>query len=212
MGLQVENIVDIETVKKQVQKLTTAGNFVAGSLPIFYNSSTDSRVFMMDLTAYYGHQFVWNSLNGTPLKLHDNTIAADLLLFDGSDFSIYSTSLGLINITTLRSDVTSLQSGNPQDQTANRVSGTVYQNATGKILYVSVVGTTASDTGNFSVISGSISADNVTFIEIASQHQINAYGAVNGIVYSGTNSIMMVVPPNYYYKVVTGSIGLWYEI
>ncbi len=105
MSLQVENIVNIGTIKKQVQKLNTSGDFIPGSVPVFTNTLNTTEPFKIDLTASGGHLFFWNGISGKAFWLHDVTQGVDVLIFNGSDWQLYSTTLGSINITTLRSDV-----------------------------------------------------------------------------------------------------------
>ncbi len=111
MSIKVANVIDISTIKLKVQKLTTTGDFVAGSIPIFPASSAgfswESTSTKSNLHIYL---FVNQPLTERNVGVYDKTLSLFVWYQFSGDFYVNSTALGYINITTLRSDVTSLQS------------------------------------------------------------------------------------------------------
>ena len=123
-----------------------------------------------------------------------------------------SGNLWLAGGATIAGTVTCAGSGNTApivtDQTANRVSGTNYQNTTGKTLCVSVLfqGAASGALGG----EGFIGASTSSLLEV-DRIQI-AVNAISGQAHTAT--IRLTVPPNWYYQVAIGGggyINVWYE-
>ncbi len=211
MSLEVVNVVDIGTIKKKVQKLNTSGNFVPDSIPKI-SSTIDPKLMTFDATAVGGHISSIQADSIHVAGMTDDTAGVFLWYFNASDMFFRSISLGYINITTLRSDVTNNLTGVPTDQTVNRLLATVYQNGN-RPLFVTVTGTQTSsaNVGGMVIITLAISSDNVTFVTVAEQSVVFSDINANGNTLSSTNSVTFVVPAGYYYRVVSGTLDSWYE-
>lgn len=82
-----------------------------------------------------------------------------------------------------------------QNMLASRAGGTSYQNLTGRPIVVSVrVGATGSGRDL------QVSTDNATWVTVMTSSTIEIYQQT------------AIVPPNHYYRILTGSIGTWAEL
>ena len=103
MGFLNRSIINVFKLKKKTQKLNTSGNFVAGSIPVFAQNVSGGYYWETDGTH---SDKIGLRGGGNPYTLYNFVTEVNMEYFDNSDWFLYSSTLGLINITTLRSNVT----------------------------------------------------------------------------------------------------------